>query len=62
MRRLRGLERRAFRDKLYVFLQRRGFSYEAARRVVSRLIEEIDAETPAFFAGGEDTTDENDIN
>ncbi len=60
MRRLRGLERRAFRDKMYVFLQRRGFSFEAARRVVARLIEEIDADTPAFFAAGEDLTDDND--
>jgi len=60
MRRLRGTEQRAFRDKMYVFLQRRGFSFDLARRVVTRLIEEIDAETPDFFAGGEDF-DENDI-
>lgn len=64
MRRLRGRDRRAFREKQYVFLQRRGFSYEAARRVVARLIEEIDAETPDFFTEGEDMTDneENDSN
>lgn len=53
-RRLRGLERRAVREKLYGFLQRRGFGYETARRVVARLIEEIDAETPDFFREGED--------
>jgi regulatory protein len=59
MRRVRGLERRAARDKLYGFLQRRGFAYDTARRVVTRLIDEIDAETPDFFVDGGDM-DEND--
>jgi regulatory protein len=60
VRRLRGLDQRAFRDKLYVFLQRRGFSYETARRVTTRLIDEIEAETPDYFTG-EGDLDENDI-
>ncbi|MBE2269127.1 MAG: RecX family transcriptional regulator [Anaerolinea sp.] len=60
IRRLRGLDRRGFRDKLYIFLQRRGFSFENARRVTARLIEEIEAETPDFFTEDGDR-DEHDI-
>lgn len=39
-RRLQGLERRAFRQKLTAFLLRRGFSYEVITPVVTRLWEE----------------------
>lgn len=50
VKRLRGSQRRVFREKLYVFLQRRAFSYETARSTVRRLMEELDAEDADFFA------------
>ncbi len=60
-RRLRGTERREFEKKLGAFLQRRGFSYDVVRTVLRRLIQELDADDPEFFAGPEsereDTTD-----
>ena len=60
-RRLRGTERREFEKKLGAFLQRRGFSYDVVRAVLRRLIQELDADDPEFFAGPEsereDTTD-----
>lgn len=52
-RRLRGSDRRAFREKMYAFLQRRGFSYSTARTVVQQLIEELDLEN-GFFAENSD--------
>jgi regulatory protein len=59
VRRLRGSARRAFQEKLYVFLQRRGFSYQTARTIVRRLVEELDADSPDYFAG-EDEGDRDD--
>jgi regulatory protein len=48
-RRLRGSDRRAFREKMSAFLQRRGFSYSTVRATVQLVIEELDAEA-GFFA------------
>jgi regulatory protein len=48
-RRLRGYEQRAFREKMYAFLQRRGFSYTIARAVIRQLTEELNTED-GFFA------------
>lgn len=52
-RRMRGAERRAFQDKLMGFLARRGFNYSIARTAVQQLIETLEEENPAFFAGSE---------
>ncbi len=41
--RLTGLDRQTFRQRLLSFLQRRGFSYDIARRVTNRLWDEIGA-------------------
>ncbi len=54
LRRYRGLERREFRNKMSAFLQRRGFSFEVVRKTLRRLIAELDAESPEFFAGIDD--------
>jgi regulatory protein len=43
-RRLRGLDRRAFREKLGSYLVRRGFDYETARAVTDRLLGEFEEE------------------
>lgn len=56
-RRLRGVQRREFQQKVNALLQRRGFSYSVARAALRRLIDEIDAEDPAYFAGDDDDTD-----
>ena len=48
-RRLRGSDQRTFGEKMYAFLQRRGFSYTTARTVVRQLTEELNAED-GFFA------------
>ena len=48
-RRLRGMSRRAFQDKLLVFLQRRGFGYRDAKPAINRLIETLEAEEPDYF-------------
>lgn len=58
-RRLRGADRRTFRTKISTFLQRRGFAYEVSRSAIRRVIDEIDADSPEFFAG--DDTDEDDL-
>jgi regulatory protein len=48
-RRFRGLDRRAFREKLGSFLTRRGFDYGTARDVIDRLIREFEeADAGAF--------------
>ncbi len=57
-RRFHGSERRAFETKVGAFLQRRGFSYAVVRSTLRRLIEELDAENPDYFAGD---TDEHDM-
>jgi regulatory protein len=41
-RRLRGLDRRAFREKMGSYLVRRGFDYDTAREVIDRLIGEFE--------------------
>jgi SOS response regulatory protein OraA/RecX len=57
MRRLRGAQRRDFQTKISAHLQRRGFSYEVVRLTVRRLMQELDADDPGFFAGDEDAND-----
>lgn len=57
-RRLRGTERREFQSKMGAFLQRRGFTYEVVRTVTRRLMQELEAEDPAYFAGDETERDE----
>jgi regulatory protein len=59
-RRFRGAQRRDFHLKVSAFLQRRGFSYQIARTTIRRLMEELDAEDPDFFAGDENDTDMNE--
>ncbi len=49
VRRLRGSSRRDFQQKIGGLLQRRGFSYDAARTVLRQLQEELDASDPAYF-------------
>jgi regulatory protein len=51
--RLRGINRREFRQKMAAFLQQRGFTYSTIRDVVERLIEDLEAQDPEYF-----TTDE----
>ncbi|OYT69092.1 MAG: hypothetical protein CFK52_14110, partial [Chloracidobacterium sp. CP2_5A] len=48
-RKLRGLSRREFRQKLSAFLQRRGFAYDDAARAVRQLQAEIEADDPSFW-------------
>jgi regulatory protein len=52
VRKLRGHDQRAFRDKLLAFLARRGFSYGDSKTAVARLIETLEAEE-SYFAVGE---------
>ena len=52
-RRLRGLTREAFRNKLGSFLQRRGFRYETTRDVIHQIIDELVADDPDFFVEDE---------
>jgi regulatory protein len=49
-RKLRGSTKRVYRDRLSAFLQRRGFSYSVARKTIQRLIDELEADAPDFFA------------
>lgn len=61
-RRLRGTERREFQSKMGAFLQRRGFTYEVVRTVIRRLMQELEAENPSYFAGDDsERDDENDL-
>lgn len=48
-RRLRQITRREFKERVGVFLLRRGFSYAAIQDAVARLIDELEAETPERF-------------
>jgi len=50
VRRLRGLSRQAFRNKLGSFLARRGFDYDIVREVANQLITELQEEQPDYFA------------
>jgi SOS response regulatory protein OraA/RecX len=42
-----------FKQKLGAFLQRRGFNYEVVHHTLERLIEDITADEPDFFAESE---------
>ena len=53
VRRLRGKTRQEFRDKLFGFLQRRGFAYDTARTVIERITEALETEEPNYFDEGE---------
>ena len=44
VRRLAHLDRLAFRQRMYGYLQRRGFSYDVCRRVTDRLWQQVAAE------------------
>lgn len=46
IRSFRGLEHRAFRERLGRFLTSRGFSYDVARRTIDRYWEELGGEEP----------------
>jgi regulatory protein len=50
VRRLRGLSREGFRNKLGGFLARRGFDYDVIREVANQLTIELQEEQPDFFA------------
>lgn len=50
--RLQGLDRRAFRQKLYQHLARRGFRSETIRDVIARLLEEMEMLTDDFDDDG----------
>lgn len=52
-RRLRGLTRHEYRQKLGAFLQRRGFAYSTASQIIRRLIDELADSDPPFFAVAE---------
>jgi regulatory protein len=52
-RRLRGLTRDTFRNKLGSFLQRRGFRYETTRDVIHQIMDELVADDPDFFVEDE---------
>ena len=58
LRRWRGSTRKAFREKLLSFLQRRGFSYGDAKDALRRIEEELETDE-AFFAP--DDGDERDL-
>jgi regulatory protein len=49
IRRLKGLDRKAFRQKLGGFLQRRGFSYGVSHAVIQQLESELVEEDPEYF-------------
>jgi regulatory protein len=53
-RRLRGNDKRTFRQKVGAILARRGFDYDTARTVTDRLIEEFSDEDAGFFTGRND--------
>ena len=55
--RFAGMTRREYREKLGSLLQRRGFSYEIARRVLDQIASEMLEEDPDFFANAPDEDD-----
>jgi regulatory protein len=59
-RRFRGLDCRAFREKLGSFLTRRGFDYDTAREVINRLIREFEEEDAGAFVPSQDEQNELD--
>lgn len=48
-RRLRGLDKRTFRNKLNAHLARRGFDYDTVSQAVDRVIEEMEADNTDAF-------------
>jgi regulatory protein len=54
LRRLRNLSRGEFQKKLSDFLGRRGFGFDEIRSVVRRVIDELDADDPDYFAADND--------
>ncbi len=48
-RRLRGLSRRDFQQKLGAFLARRGFDYDIVREVTDQLVRELEDDNADFF-------------
>lgn len=53
IRQMRGKTQYEFKQKIGAFLQRRGFSYEAAKNALNVLIAEIAEDDPAFFMADE---------
>ena len=51
---LRGTDKKMFRQKLSAFLKQRGFNYTTTREVVERLIEELEAQDPDYFGDEHD--------
>jgi len=49
LRRLRGLERHAFQQKLGAFLQRRGYHYGTIQTILTALMAELEQDDPAYF-------------
>ncbi len=56
--RLRGRTRRDFRESLNGFLLRRGFQYTVVKPAITRLIEELETDDPAFFRSDEGDDDD----
>jgi len=59
-RRMRGLTRREYRQKMGAFLQRRGFGYSTASQIIRRLIDELADSEPPFFAADETGEDDDE--
>lgn len=57
IRRLTGRTQHEFKQKMASFLQRRGFGYDIINRTLNQLIEEIEADTPDFFAPADSDMD-----
>jgi regulatory protein len=53
VRRLRGLDRDEFRQKLSGFLTRRGFGYDIVREVIDHMIIELEENEPEYFTPNE---------
>lgn len=49
LRRLRGLDRMTFQQKLGAFLQRRGYHYGTIQTVLPTLMAELEQDDPAYF-------------
>ncbi|MDZ4767664.1 MAG: RecX family transcriptional regulator [Chloroflexota bacterium] len=50
IKKLRGTSKRVFQEKLNAVLLRRGFSFSQARQTIRRWIDELEADTPDYFA------------
>lgn len=57
VRKLRGTSQPEFRERLQAFMLRRGFDYSLARKTIKRLIDEIEADVPDYFADGQSGED-----